>query len=624
MSIFDRNFETGAETAPAMTMQDVFDLASNSEKPDEAKAVKRLSEFHGQPLWLLPADLTEFDKTFPLAKLPHHVPGRERGFWRTRSAYIRWRRKVRCQIQHATGAYDAKRERGERKDGWTALVDLLGTLAKNKGPVHAAEFGAVKALADRARETGVEPASFVDGGIERLVEGAPTAAIRDKVFRALAVLDHYSCIRSVAALLPGKLDIEAVRRRFENTLPDRVTGWIDELVEVARLKPGSWNETTQSHSARVKDGTADMYRSALRSYAWTASLQRSGAFDLDARLNLEEMFSEEVFGKVLAHWVDTSDAPDGLTARSARTYVSNCMTVAGRNGFDVSHMGKAMKHSTFLEEGKEAGEQMSEKSIQFCRPLVNDLAQRKLFLTQHLHYREIAEDLIATDKVICGERLNKIRRFGTCAAFAAMEIVGAPMRVSNAMQRKHRGPNADLLLPTDKDTHYLAIVPAKERKGRQTEALRIKIQKNKFEGPQTLDWYLETIRPLFPFGNAVWCESKEDEPLDRIRFGLKKDGKRQAESHHFFVSPTSAKPMAKSLFYDWLVPVSESIGLPMTPHNMRHGIASILMARSLQNAPKIAALLGNTPAIVLKYYAWINREAVIEDAQSELFSELMA
>ncbi len=105
MSIFDWNFENRAKTAPALTMQDVLERTYNIGKSDEANAVKRLSDFHGRPLWLLPADLTEFDKTFPLAKLPHHVPGRERGFWRTRSAYIRWRRKVRCQIQHATAAH---------------------------------------------------------------------------------------------------------------------------------------------------------------------------------------------------------------------------------------------------------------------------------------------------------------------------------------------------------------------------------------------------------------------------------------------------------------------------------------------------------------------------------------
>lgn len=61
--------------------------------------------------------------------------------------------------------------------------------------------------------------------------------------------------------------------------------------------------------------------------------------------------------------------------------------------------------------------------------------------------------------------------------------------------------------------------------------------------------------------------------------------------------------------------------MPMTPHNYRHGVASILLKRSLANVSKVATMLNNTPAIVLQNYAWINEEAVIEETQGEIVEE---
>ena len=62
----------------------------------------------------------------------------------------------------------------------------------------------------------------------------------------------------------------------------------------------------------------------------------------------------------------------------------------------------------------------------------------------------------------------------------------------------------------------------------------------------------------------------------------------------------------------------------MTPHHFRHGIASILLKRSLANVGKVATLLNNTSAVVLKNYGWINEEAVIEETQDEIVQEAFA
>ena len=91
---------------------------------------------------------------------------------------------------------------------------------------------------------------------------------------------------------------------------------------------------------------------------------------------------------------------------------------------------------------------------------------------------------------------------------------------------------------------------------------------------------------------------------------------------YLFVAPKSAQHLSKSTFYNWLVEASDDIGMPMTPHNFRHRIASMLLSRSFANLHKVANMLNNTPAVVQIFYAWINREALLEEAQDDVLREL--
>ena len=291
---------------------------------------------------------------------------------------------------------------------------------------------------------------------------------------------------------------------------------------------------------------------------------------------------------------------------------------------DASHLGEVRKNSVFLIEGKHAENEMSPKNIAFCRPIIENPQAKRRFLTQHFAYRDRAEDILATDKMLSQSQLREARMFGTCAAFAAIELCGAPNRLTNVLQLRHRGPTSNLFLPKGHATHYEIALVRKEmkvKKGKQVP--RQKVRRNALEGAQTLDWYFKTIRPLFPHGNSQWCAGV-DQPFDNLRFGKVDDPSRRGESIYIFVAPQSAAHLSKSVFYEYLCEASEAIGMPMTPHHFRHGIASILLKRSLANVGKVATLLNNTQAVVLNNYGWINEEAVIEESQDEIVQEAVA
>ena len=447
---------------------------------------------------------------------------------------MRWRRKVRNQIEHAIGEVAARGARDSRVDGWASLLSDLEPLAAH-GLVHAAEYGAVKKLfPDRPRQLDLGPMGLDRPAIDRLLDAAPSSNSRSTILRSLGVLERYRSIRSVARHLPGRLDIAAARRRFEVLLPENIEAWLQELVLKASRDQGSYDSITEKYTKEWKQTTINTYTAALRNYIWSASLERSGAIDLETCADPETVFAADGFHRVIAFWIDISDEPGALSARSARGYVSDVMTVAGRNGIDVRH-GQIPGRDSVLLEGKEAEDSMSPKTKVFCRPIVDDKTMRRKFLTQHIAYRSQAEDLLATDKVLAGSRLSRVRSLGTCAAFAAIELTGQPMRVTNGLQVRHLGPNPNLFLPRARTDQFRIALSADElkstnRKGKKRENPHIRIRRNALEGAQTLECIFSTSVHCFHLETRSGAHPPEDEPLDHIHSGIQKFNKRKSSS----------------------------------------------------------------------------------------------
>ena len=608
----------------ATDMQQVWDYAVRAGRKDEANAVLRVAEFFAMDLSEFPASTTDFDEAFPRVRLEADVPGRERKFWNSMSAYHRWRQKVRCQITHATGEVAAELERTHRQDGWTELLNAVTTLCKDGGIIHDAERGAVHAVADKCRKIAVMPSELTASVLDSVIDDAASSNVRKSVVKAFRVLARYQYIQSVGMHLPESFSVDVASRRSRMDLPEGVDAWIGELCKTAALGKVQYESVTGQVQGARSPVTLSTYISAMRNYVWSASSARSGAFDLESSRPWSDLFSRTVFREVVAHWIDVSDAPGALTAKSAYSYVGTIMAVCSRNGFDVTAMKEVRDNEPFLQEGKSDGKTMPRQTVAYCRAIITDRKVKKKFLWQHVEYKKIAEDLMATDKVLAGDTLTSVRRFGTCAAFAAIELAGAPIREGNALDLRHRGVAPNMIVPTKRSKEFIIRLDAKTLKGkkkRQEEVPPIKISPERLEGAQTLDWYLETIRPLFPFANPIWCLSSENEPLDHVRFGVAKGGIRQTESMFFFVSPKSEKHLQKSTFYNWMTECSDQIGLRTTAHNFRHGLATILLAKSFSNLPKVASFLMNKEATVLAHYAWLDAEGMVHDAQAEIVEE---
>jgi hypothetical protein len=90
---------------------------------------------------------------------------------------------------------------------------------------------------------------------------------------------------------------------------------------------------------------------------------------------------------------------------------------------------------------------------------------------------------------------------GTAAAFAAIEIGGAPIRVENAMRLTCVGEDAQIQRQGKKKTSpFKVYIPAELTKQdgltEDPQPIEFPIRHNKHGCHDTLVWYMEKIRPL--------------------------------------------------------------------------------------------------------------------------------
>jgi len=63
---------------------------------------------------------------------------------------------------------------------------------------------------------------------------------------------------------------------------------------------------------------------------------------------------------------------------------------------------------------------------------------------------------------------------------------------------------------------------------------------------------------------------------------------------------------------------TRALGIPMNPHNFRHGLASLYLRDHPGEYGQAARLLGISATTVRKHYVWIDEEAELAAVQKEV------
>lgn len=564
------------------TLQDVATWTQANRCIDTFRAVMRCSTlWDHSTLAQLPADAEAFERRFPR-------DGYDPDLHKSEPAYRAWRVKVLSAL-HAYAARNAITTGGTLHQNpvaeiWEALKERLRLLTGAGGPITYQATLPVIALSHIAIQHRLRPADL-DANKLASLGSLLTGNERQQVQRALKALTRFRELVGLDDLLP----IEPFPERpwkpiariddLPRSLVAEIAAWIDRSSGAAFDPVDQTMRGGNSKADRVIKDTA------LRRYCATARKLEAVALP-DA--SLEAFFQKSVATAVVRDW-----KADGLTPRSIWTYLRNCVTVAARNGVNVAWLEDLKEKSSAIKEGKKSSGTMAPKVIAFCKKVLDQPAMQTRLLTLHIRARRVAQAILdrahEAGRDLTGREVERVRQLGSVAVFSAIETVAAPFRIENTLSTVFRG-DADrtLFLPTSASNFAKFVYP--ELVTKNDEQIEVKLIEDRRHGLDTLMWYLRVIRPLYP-------------PHETSNF----------------LFPSVEKPGARirnTVFREWFRKITRSLGVPMTPHNFRHALASMMIRARPGSWDEIAALLGNTPETVMRYYAWVNKQTQIENAQS--------
>ncbi|WP_192965952.1 hypothetical protein [Phycobacter azelaicus] len=564
-----------------MTFQDVLDWTIAEGKKDYITPVKRCGALHSnQPLARIPADHAEFTRRFPLEGFdPRH--------FKTDKAYKAWRRKVAAAIKGCSGQQAEARARRARQDEWSLLIAAMEHLVGKPGDRKQSHprLIPVRKLADLARQHGKSP---------KQVSQAWLAEVRadlnpnewKSVQSALRRLDKFRNEQSIRPFLPASPygGPPVLRQNVLPGVPEHIAEEISSWVQVATRGgfdsvEGTWEGANSEKDIMFKT-------SALRKFVSTLAECTA----IGARDRLAALLTPENATLVIRRWTANTAGQGRISARTAQDYMKAVRTVMARNGVSPDVLKQHLANNRFLHDGKKQGRGMSPQVRDFCEMLLGSRKQSLTFLSLHVALRNKAQGFLdacsEAGSELTPSELEAVRAIGSVAAFCALETRGAPIRVRNALGLKISGSGITFHLPSRMADHAtIDIPPELTKNGNEIWA---PITRGNLNGLEVIEWYMREIRPLYP-----------DADMSPYLFpGIWTDGSLNYKT-----------------FLNWFKRETRLAGLPMTPHNFRHGLASLLIQKNPGRWDLLERLLDDTVGTARRNYGWVNKRTQRSEVQ---------
>ena len=489
-------------TSGAKNLQDVLEWLERDECPlgvaarrTYAQAVRKAARLIGRTPDRIPACTTQFQSMFPNRDYA-------RSWGKTFCAAKRWKRNVSAAINGATGIIAAQKERRSRRDDWATLLAVLREIAEMDSPspfeIHPKQLICVQSCADTARKLDVRVTDLDRDLALCLYRAVPTRAAKDAVVEALGLIDQSRAMkdRRIESFLPAQpIGFVRPERAEKVAIPPSLMQELDAWVDLASR--GRWSITDNAFMGGV---SPTPYLNAAKKIITTA--ERAGALQLAELNTIASAFDEQVLVAVVQMLRDLhkNDGPGAITPRTARGYFDCLIPFLERNGEDASSVRTILKTDLWLQTGRRSRTEMSPHLRSFCRSVVTDLNARIRFLSLHIQLRKNAILHLDAAQMTTGREaerhLEKARRFGTCAAFAALETDAIPARVSSVLKTTFRGSAAWLCLGHRKADDGRIMIPPAFVKNRKPLFATISAT-SRLRGLETLRWYEKAIRPLF-------------------------------------------------------------------------------------------------------------------------------
>ncbi|WP_415256575.1 hypothetical protein [Sulfitobacter sp.] len=491
-----------------------------------------------------------------------------------------WHSNVKSLMSHASGRHaEEKRLRGE-DDEWKHLFGQVEALIEPNGKgcgVQSTDLISLKVLQSVARENGIQPRTLTSDQLTMWMHDLQDVGRRYALRKGARILDtlHVFSDRIDPQLLPVRIgELPRVSRCrqtpvFPSSVTEAVTSYLGELAVGLKYKGLASNHSRKPLSPRTVTSIREQLAWYFTCLIELGRLDPEGQPDVSELMVLENIlaaFDAETAGEF--YWTPlgarTNRKNMGAVFRFARRYHPDLFTV---------------QTEFFKGEYFTGWDTMTKENQDFCRRLVRSKPRTHKFLNLPGKLFEQSVDLIDRfDSLSEGQKTNALKIAVATAAAAILMFI--PLRADTLVNLSVTGRDADIFFPQNsKDVHLSIPRPMmKNRKAMVAEFGR----RGKVDPRKVLEWWMRKARPL------VMKQILTPDPT-KLLGGAK---------YHYLAD-------------GWRYATADQ-DIYMTLHQVRHGIASILINEPGADVDVIAALLNNSPATVLKTYAFFDGEKGVQ------------
>ncbi|MBQ0718389.1 hypothetical protein SAMN04488512_12630 [Sulfitobacter litoralis] len=557
-------------------------------------AIKSVGDRQNTPLRMIDATLENLEDVLPKNGFdPRHDP--------SNTSYNLKRRRVAAALKEFLGIHEMLQTLRAQQDEWTDLFLVMEPYTKFKSGSwgwHPMCLEAMRSFALVARAHGWQPRDINAARatqLDDLYSGNKRTANRTCLVR----LDDIRKFSDALPFLPPEpIGFDAAHRQeiktgFPSTFDLIFNRWIDAVTK------SGWDPVAEANSDD-RQKHAHVLRSAFRCFfriALELDLISRDAMEILTVLSCDEairLVAREMFARK-----NRAREKGRLDPRTSRKYLKGIRQVLNARGVDTTVLSRIIANNKDSRKGAAADKRMTRQNQAFCEALVEKLHLRRRFLFSYKPLRAQAEAIMARAKAearkMTKNEIARVRLLGTCACFAAIEIGGAPIRVENAMGLSCVGTDAQILVPKKGKKPMNVLIP--EGFTKNGVEIQFPIKWNKHGCYDTIEWYFDTIRPLFPYAGS--------------------------NPYLFPAVRAVGKPMDPGYFGEKFSEFMRTIvDLPMTPHQMRHGQTSLLLNAHPEEIEVIAKRIDDSVDTLRRYYGWLNAMRMVERGQ-DLLAGLM-
>ena len=575
-----------AKSEISLTLADVVAMIedgrisySEANRPKVLGAIRRCPELYKtQQLDQIPADRTQFHKKWGKGPVKSYPVGK----FHDAKAFRVWRSNVSGALKHAVAltthtAEATLPEVAAAWDGYLAEITAATGTKKNGAIFDPQCFNSYKRVAEIGRAAGVAPVDMTveiftaarDAGYTRRDrEGVVRAAARHHHLRTLPAFAHLAPVAPTAPLPPLR------RNRTDS---------------VAALRPSVRDEWETWLAARplerapltgevipLSEGLMGQYRAAFTWYV--DGIAELNLVDLGAIESLQDLCRKEWVKKVVEAGVQRSGP-----------------------GPNQATMGKYSRKLALLFEDYEVylpkdknlkqPTEMAQPRQEWCKALLRSPRLQEVFFNAPKLLRQRAEAALKMG------RADEAIRVGTIAVSQSLLIFVAPLRAGNTVDLSLTGADATLHLERGDEAGLLLVPGDTTKNGKPIEA-PFPDERGPYAPEGMMEWFRQTIRPMM-LGRAG------------VNF-----------SPWLFPGKSAGGNISYPSYLNWFKAEMAAIGLPMTPHQVRHGVATLMLDADPSALTDIASYLGDNVSTVIKYYIFIDRLKKHVEAQKRILSGL--